>query len=258
MTNLKDVFQNNKAFIPYVVADDPNFDTTVQSILTLADAGADAIEVGIPFSDPVADGPIVQSADLRAFKAGVNTEVVFNIIEKVHQQNDVPIILATYLNIAFKYGYDKFCQRCQQDNIAGIVILDAPVEQYDEIEPAAKKYNVALIPTVTLASEQRIPTIVQHATDLVNLTVNPGTTELTTGLAEQLTTLIKKIKRVRDVPVVINFDANAEQATTLTGIADGIMVGNPTAKLIADNSEFLQQQLTAFAKDIKDAMVVTE
>lgn len=256
MTNLKTILKKQTAFIPYVVADDPNFDTTVQSILTLANNGADLIEIGIPFSDPVADGPAVQAADLRAFQAGVNTEVVFDIVAKVREQSDIPVILATYLNIAFKYGYDKFCQRCQSLNIIGLNILDAPVEEYREIEPAAQKYEVALMPTIAPASEQRIPTIVGHADGAVNLVVAPGTTDLTETLLAQIKHFTQKVQQISDVAVVISFDANTKQAEQLSEVIDGIIIGNPVTELVAENRENLQQQLADLASGIKDALQI--
>ena len=139
MSNLSDVFKNHKAFIPFVVADDPDFATTVKNVVALANGGADIVELGIPFSDPVADGPVIQAADLRAFDAKVRTKTVFEIVEAARKETNVPMVFLTYLNIVFKYGYEAFLKRCADLNVSGLVIPDLPYESRDEIVPIAEK-----------------------------------------------------------------------------------------------------------------------
>ncbi|CAJ1197592.1 tryptophan synthase subunit alpha [Companilactobacillus nantensis] len=257
MSNLKEVFANKKAFIPFVVADDPDIETTVANVLTLAQNGADIVELGIPFSDPVADGPVIQKADLRAFKADVNTNVVFEIVEKIRQKSSVPIVFLTYLNIPFKYGYDKFCQRCQELDISGLVIPDAPIEEQCELKPYAEKYGVDLIPLIAPTSADRIEKIAQSATGFIYVVSSLGVTGVRDELAiQQLSETIERIKKVTDVPAAIGFGIHSsEQAGKLATIADGIIIGSAVVQIVADGGD-VQKNLGEYALSIKDAISV--
>lgn len=254
MTNLTEVFQNNKAFIPFVVADDPDFDMTVDSILTLAQNGADIVELGIPFSDPVADGPVIQAADLRAFSAGVNTETVFEIVEKVRESSSVPLVFLTYANIPFKYGYDEFCRKCQELNVSGLVIPDLPLEEQDEIKPYADEYDIALIPLIAPTSADRIEKIARNATGFIYVVSSLGVTGIRDEIAIQnLSETIDRIRQVTDVPVAIGFGIHSpEQAHTLSEVADGIIIGSAVVKIISEGGADLQKCLAQYVKRIKE------
>ena len=167
MSNLAAIFKNHKAFIPFVVADDPDFDTTVKNIVALAHGGADIVELGIPFSDPVADGPVIQAADLRAFAANVRTKTVFEIVAAARKETAVPIVFLTYLNIVFKYGYDAFLKRCAELKVSGLVIPDLPYESRAEIVPFAEKYGIDIIPLITPTSGHRIEKIAKSASGFI-------------------------------------------------------------------------------------------
>lgn len=257
MSNLKEVFANKKAFIPFVVADDPDFDTTVQSVITLAENGADIVELGIPFSDPVADGPVIQSADLRAFYAGVNTDVVFDIVERAREKTDVPIIFLTYANIAFKYGYEAFCQKCQSLNITGLVIPDLPLEESDELREIATKHNIDLIPLIAPTSGNRIETIAKKATGFIYMVSSLGVTGVREDFSKQLQATIDRIKKVTDVPVAIGFGIHSpEQAAKLSEISDGVIIGSAVVNIIANNTGDVQKDLADYAQSIKDAITI--
>jgi len=252
MTNLKEIFADKKVFIPFVVADDPDVETTVQSILTLAENGADIIELGVPFSDPVADGPVIQKADLRAFAAGVNRNVVFEIVEKVRQTSDVPIIFDTYLNIPFKYGYDKFCQKCQELNIAGLIIPDAPIEEQAELKPFADKYGIDLIPTVAPTSAGRIGKLAQAAEGFIYVISIFGAAGVSDELAtQQLQATVQQIRAVSDVPVV----TATEQAEKVADLVDGILIENAVVKIIAAGGD-VQKNLKEYALNIKNNLSI--
>lgn len=256
MSNLNKVFANKKVFIPFIVADDPDIETTVINVLTLAKNGADIVELGIPFSDPVADGPVIQKVDLRAFKAGVNTNVVFEIVEKIRQKSDVPIIFNTYLNIPFKYGYDKFCQRCQELDVAGLVIPDAPIEEQGELKPFADKHGIDLIPSIAPTSAGRIEMIAQSATGFIYVISPLEAVGISDELAmQQLTATIQKINKVTDVPVVIGSGIHSpEQATKLAAIADGICIDSDVVEIIAGGD--VQNNLSKYTQKIKDSISV--
>jgi len=252
MTNLKEVFADKKAFIPFVVADDPDIETTVQSILTLAENGADIIELGVPFSDPVADGPVIQKADLRAFAAGVNRNVVFEIVEKVRQTSDIPIIFDTYLNIPFKYGYDKFCQKCQELNVVGLIIPDAPIEEQAELKPFADKYGIDLIPTVAPTSAGRIEKLAQTAEGFIYVISIFGAAGVSDELAtQQLQATVQQIRAVSDVPIV----TATEQVEKVAGLVDGILIENAVVKIIAAGGD-VQKNLKEYALNIKNNLSI--
>lgn len=252
MTNLKEVFADKKVFIPFVVADDPDVETTVQSILTLAENGADIIELGVPFSDPVADGPVIQKADLRAFAAGVNRNVVFEIVEKVREISDVPIIFDTYLNIPFKYGYDKFCQKCQELNVAGLIIPDAPIEEQAELKPFADKYGIDLVPTVAPTSAGRIEKLAQAAEGFIYVISIFGATGVSDEMAtQQLQATVQQIRAVSDVPIV----TATEEVGKVAGLVDGILIENAVVKIIAAGGD-VQKNLKEYAGDIKNNLAI--
>lgn len=251
MSNLKNIFKNKKVLIPTVVADDPDIKTTVQNICDLANNGADVVNISIPFSDPVADGPVIQRAYLRAFDAGVNTEVDFDIVKKVREKSLVPIIFTVYLNIAFKYGYDKFCEQCQKLGILGLLIPDATIEEYGEIQPVANKYGVDMIPTIAPTSENRIEKIAKTATGFINY-VTPNPTELSDELLQVLKNEITQAKAVNDIPAVINFDVDSTKDTEkLLNIADGLLINNKVTDIAANNGD-----LVKYITEIKNSISV--
>ncbi|GHP13377.1 tryptophan synthase alpha chain [Lentilactobacillus fungorum] len=255
MSNLSDIFKNHKAFIPFVVADDPDFDTTVKNIIALAKGGADIVEVGIPFSDPIADGPVIQSADLRAFAAGVRTETVFEIVDAARKQTDVPIVFLTYLNVVFKYGYDAFCQRCQQSGVAGLVIPDMPYESRDEILPAATQAGIDIIPLITPTSGHRIEKIARAASGFIYVVSSLGITgernEFFTGLKD----LVANIRQYTDVPTAIGFGVHTpDQAKTMAGIADGVIIGSAIVDIVAKEKQNAPQAIETFTKSVRTAV----
>jgi len=256
MTNLKQIFAQQKVFMPFIVADDPDVETTVASIVTLANNGADVVELGIPFSDPVADGPVIQAADLRAFKAGVKTATVFEIVAKARQLTTVPIVLLTYVNLVYKYGYADFCQQCQTLDISGLVIPDLPLEENAELKAIATQYDVALVPLIAPTSGERIAKIAAQATGFIYVVSAMGVTGQREQFSKQLATTIAQIRAVTDVPVAIGFGIHSPaQAHELGQLADGIIIGSAIVKLMADQPQDLQTQLADYAQSIKQALL---
>lgn len=255
MSNLTEIFKNHKAFIPFVVADDPDFDTTVANIVALADGGADIVEVGIPFSDPIADGAVIQAADLRAFASGVRTKTVFDIIAEARKQTTVPIVFLTYLNIVFKYGYDAFCQKCQALGVSGLVIPDMPYESKAEIMPAANKYGIDIIPLITPTSGHRIEKIAKNATGFIYVVSSLGITGERNEFFNGLKDLVSEIKNYTDVPTAIGFGVHTpEQAKTMASIADGVIIGSAIVDIVAREKQAAPKAVEAFTKAIRSAM----
>ncbi|WP_125587670.1 tryptophan synthase subunit alpha [Companilactobacillus jidongensis] len=250
MNKLEKVFQNKKAFIPFVVADDPDFDSTVKNVLTLANNGADIIELGIPFSDPVADGPVIQKADLRAFDAGVNTNIIFDIVTKIRESTDVPLVFLTYTNVVFKYGYEKFCKRCHELNISGLVIPDLPLEEQGDLAEYTKQYDISLIQLITPTSGDRIGKIAKQAEGFIYMVSSMGVTGQREDFSKRLATTIEEIRKYTDVPVAIGFGIHsAQQAKKLAEIADGIIIGSAVVELLNNGDD-----LAEYSNKIKAAI----
>lgn len=255
MSNLAAIFKNHKAFIPFVVADDPDFDTTVKNIVALAHGGADIVELGIPFSDPVADGPVIQAADLRAFAANVHTKTVFEIVEAARKKTAVPIVFLTYLNIVFKYGYDAFLKRCAELKVSGLVIPDLPYESRTEIVPFAEKYGIDIIPLITPTSGHRIEKIAKSASGFIYVVSSVGITGERDEFFTGLKTLVAEIKRYTDVPTAIGFGIHTpQQAQTMASTADGVIIGSAIVDIVAKEAQNAPAAIEQFTKAIRAAV----
>lgn len=251
MSNLSGIFKNKKVFIPFVVANDPDFETTVTNILTLADSGADIIELGIPFSDPVADGPVIQAADLRAFKSGVTTERVFEIIETVRKHTNIPMVILTYLNIPFKYGFDNFLSRCASLNISGLVIPDLPLESRDDIVPTATKYDIDIIPLITPTSGHRIKKIAEVASGFIYVVSSLGITGQRDNFYDGLENLVSEIRKYTDTPTAIGFGIHTpEQAAEMAKFADGIIIGSAFVDIIGSQGSTSLSKIKKLANNV--------
>ncbi|MDF7638630.1 tryptophan synthase subunit alpha [Lactobacillus sp. ESL0791] len=245
MSNLSEIFKNKKAFIPFIVADDPDAATTVNNILALAEAGADIVELGLPFSDPVADGPVVQAADLRAFKAGVSTKEIFTIVEAVRRKSQVPLVFFTYLNIVFKYGYREFLEKCQQLNIAGLIVPDLPYESRPEIAPLAAEYDIDIIPLIAETSGDRIQKIAQSATGFIYIMASPAPDEMTVKLPR----LLSEVRKYTTLPIVISANVQtAQEFAQAAAIADGVAVSDAFVELVGQQEA--PEKLKEFAQKI--------
>ncbi|WP_283679279.1 tryptophan synthase subunit alpha [Lentilactobacillus sp. Marseille-Q4993] len=255
MSNLADQFKNRKAFIPFVVADDPDFDTTVANIVALANGGADIVELGIPFSDPVADGPVIQKADLRAFDAGVTTEKVFEIVAAARKLTSVPIVFLTYLNIPFKYGYERFLNRCVELNISGLVIPDLPFESKDEIDRYAKPLGIDIISLITPTSKDRVEMIAKEASGFIYVVSSEGITGERDEFYNDLKALIARIRAVTDVPLAIGFGVHTpEQAKSMADIADGVIIGSAIVEVVGQNGKDAPKAVEQFVREIRQGV----
>lgn len=259
MSKLREIFTDHKAFIPFIVADDPNFATTVANVLALADSGADIVELGIPFSDPSADGPVIQDADLRAFAAGVTPDVVFDIVATVRERSTVPIVFLTYVNIPFKYGYARFCQRCQELGILGLVIPDLPYEERNELASIASRYGVDLIPLITPTSAHRVQKIAEAATGFIYVVSALGITGQRDEFAHNLTNLVAQIRQYTDVPTAIGFGIRTPaQAREMSDLADGAIIGSAIVDLVRQHGTAAPRYLAAYTREIRAAINAEE
>lgn len=255
MSRIKDAFVNGKAFIPFITAGDPNLDKTVEYVLEMEKAGADIIEIGIPFSDPTAEGVVIQEANIRSLANGFQMEKLFAAVEKIRQSSDIPLVFMTYINPIFHYGYEAFFKRCQELKVDGFISPDVPYEEKAEIEEVAKKYGVDVISMVSPTSDERITRIAREATGFIYVVSSMGVTGVRSQFSADIDRIVGKIREVTDTPCAIGFGISLpEQAKKMAGIADGAIVGSAIVRIVEKYGEHAAQPLFEYVKEMKEAV----
>jgi len=255
MSRISDAFKNGKAFIPFITAGDPSADFTVKAVLKMVEAGADVIEIGVPFSDPIAEGPVIQEANIRSLGAGMTTDGVFEIVKRIREKSDVPICLMGYLNPVFHYGYDRFFSNCKDAGVDGIIIADLPYEEKAEAEEIAVKYGIEIVSLIAPTSEQRIQMIAKEAKGYIYLVSSMGVTGVRSEITTDVEAIAKAIKQVTDVPVAIGFGISTpEQAADMASKADGAIVGSAIIKMIAKDGEQSLDKVAEYVKSMAAAV----
>ncbi|MDF2820480.1 MAG: tryptophan synthase subunit alpha [Clostridiales bacterium] len=234
MSRVKEAFSQGKAFIAFITAGDPSLDITEELIVKMEEAGADLIEIGIPFSDPVAEGVVIQEADERALATGTTTDKIFGMIERIRQKTQVPLAFMTYVNPIYTYGTDKFLSNCKRCGIDAVIVPDLPFEEKNELKPTCEAYGVDLISLIAPTSHQRIKMIAKEAQGFVYCVSSMGVTgvrnEITTNVGE----MVELVKEVQDIPCAIGFGISTpDQAKEMAQYADGVIVGSAIIKIIA-------------------------
>ncbi|MCI9131587.1 tryptophan synthase subunit alpha [Thomasclavelia cocleata] len=248
MSRIENAFKNKNAFIGFLVAGDPYLEKTVEYILELEKAGASLIQIGIPFSDPIAEGVVVQEANIRALSKNMTTDKVFQIVKEVRKTSDIPICLMTYLNPVFHYGYDKFFKKCQEAGVDGIIIPDCPFEESKEVSDICYKYDVDLISIIAPTSKERILEITKRAKGFIYLVSSMDT-------IETVASTVKEIKTITDLPVVTDFEINdQEQIKYFSNFADGMIVGSAIVNIIKEYGEKANKPLYDHVKSLTEVM----
>ena len=250
---IADVLKTGQGFIGFTVAGDPNFEQSVAYIVAMAEAGADVVEIGIAFSDPAADGPTIMQADLRAAAAGSNTEKVFELIAQVRQRTAVPLVILTYTNPVFKYGYANFLTKMAALDVEGIIMPDMPIEEQATFLAIAEQYERSLIQLVTLQSKARIPEIVKHAAGFIYVVSSLGIT----GARENLTTasrdLAAAVREHTTVPTAIGFGISRPDQVKQFDYADAVIAGSAIVDIIANHPDTAADAIKSFVSDMKNA-----
>lgn len=253
--SIKDAFSNGKAFIGFLTAGDPTIEKTVEYVLAMADAGCDLVEIGIPFSDPVAEGPVIQEANLRALANNTNTDDVFETIRRIREKSDIPLVFLTYINPVFHYGYEKFFKRCSELDVNGIISPDLPYDEKDEILDVAVRNGVDVISLIAPTSKERIQMIAGDASGFIYVVSSLGVTGMRSEIRTDLKTILEDIKEVTDVPAAVGFGINTpEQAENIAKIADGVIVGSAIVNIIGEHGENAREPLVKYVKSMKDAI----
>ena len=255
MSKITDVFKKGKAFIPFITAGDPNLDITVKLVPKMAEAGADIIELGIPFSDPVAEGIVIQKADERALAAGITTDKIFDAVKKIREQTDIPLAFMTYVNPVYVYGPDKFFSNCAQYGIDGVIIPDLPYEEKDEIYPYSSKYGIDLISLIAPTSKERIQMIAKDAQGFIYCVSSMGVTGVREHIDTDIASMINMVKEVSDIPCAVGFGISTpQQASEIAAVGDGVIVGSAVVKIIDEYGSESIDPVIEYIKNMKKAV----
>ena len=250
MNRVQEVFQN-KAFIPFVTAGVANLDVTERLIVAMAEAGADLIEIGIPFSDPVAEGIVIQEADQRALAAGTTTDKIFDMVKRVRTKTDVPLAFMTYINPVFVYGADRFMEHAVEAGVDALIVPDMPFEEREELLPACKAHGMTLIYLAAPTSSQRVKAIARETEGFVYCVSSLGVTGVRS--------MVKMVKEANNVPCAVGFGISTpDQARRMAAAADGVIVGSAIVKLVAKYGEDCVEPVSRYVREMKAAVMEAE
>ena len=255
MNKIHSAFENKKAFIGFLTAGDPTFEDSYNNIMAMVRGGADLIEIGIPFSDPIAEGVVIQEANIRALSHGMTTDRAFELAEKVRKSTDIPICFMTYLNPVFKYGYDRFFERCRQIGVDGLICPDMPFEEKHEAADIARKYDISVISLIAPTSEERIKMIAEEAEGFIYIVSSMGVTGVRGEIKTDLGHIMEAVKKYAKVPAAIGFGiSKPEQAKKMSELSDGVIVGSAIVKLVAQYGSEAPEHIYEYVKSMKDAI----
>ena len=262
---IKSAFEHGKAFIPFITAGDPSLDVTEELILACEEAGADLIEIGIPFSDPTAEGPVIQAANERALSGGVTTEKIMDMVVRIREKSDIPLVFMTYANVVFSYnggssqttsGAEGFLKKCSEIDMQGLILPDVPFEEKAEFDATCKKYGIDLISLVAPTSQERIEMIAKEASGFLYCVSSLGVTGMRSTITTDVGAMTKLAKQANpELPTAIGFGiSSAETAKAMSEKADGVIVGSAIVKLIAEHGDKAVPYVKDFVSELKGAV----
>lgn len=255
MSKIKSAFENGKAFIPFITCGDPDLDTTEKIVREAVKNGADLIELGIPFSDPTAEGPVIQGANIRALAGGVTTDKIFDMVRKLREDLSIPMVFMTYANVVFSYGAEKFISTCHYIGIDGLILPDLPYEEKDEFLPICEKYDVDLISLIAPTSDKRIGVISKDAKGFIYIVSSLGVTGTRSEITTDLGSVVSVIRQNTDVPCAVGFGISTpEQAYKMASLSDGAIVGSAIIKIIEKYGKDSPKHVGEYIKSMKDAL----
>ena len=235
MSKIGKAFEGKKAFIPFITCGDPDIETTEKIVRQAVAAGASLIELGIPFSDPTAEGPVIQNANIRALAAGTTTDGVFELVKKLRKDITIPLVFMTYANVIFSYGAEDFIKTCRDIGIDGLILPDLPFEEKEEFLPVCQKYDVDLISMIAPTSKDRIAMIAKEASGFIYLGSSLGVTGVRSTIDTDLGSIVDIIRENTDVPCAIGFGISTpEQASKMAKISDGVIVGSAIIRIMEE------------------------
>lgn len=249
---------SKKAFIPFITAGDQGIDTTEKYIRTMAMAGASLIEIGIPFSDPVAEGPVIQDASERALSTGITTDDIFDMVKRLRTGTEpltIPLVFMTYLNPIYVYGVESFMTRCEEVGIQGVIVPDCPLEEKQELSHQAKAHGVSVISLIAPTSEQRIEEIASQAEGFVYCVSSLGVTGIRSDIKTDIASIVQQIRQYTDIPVAVGFGISTpEQAKAMAAVSDGAIVGSAIVKQIGEWGTNGEEELYEYVRSMIEAV----
>ena len=255
MSKIRKAFENGKAFIPFITCGDPDLETTKAAAKAAAANGADLIELGIPFSDPTAEGPVIQGANLRALTGGVTTDAIFGLVRRLREEITIPMVFMTYANVVFSYGADSFIKTCAEIGIDGLILPDLPFEEKEEFLPICRKYGVDLVSLIAPTSQNRIAMIAREAEGFIYVVSSLGVTGVRSEIKTDIASMIKVIRENTDVPCAVGFGISTpEQAKQMADLSDGAIVGSAIVKLLEQYGTEAPAKIGAYVREMKAAL----
>ncbi len=253
---IREAFLKGKVFIPFLTCADPDLETTGKLVKAAVEKGADIIELGIPFSDPTAEGPVIQGANVRALQGGVTTDRIFEFVRELRKEIIVPFVFMTYANVVFSYGAEEFISICQEIGVDGIILPDLPFEEKEEFAPVCKKYGVALISMIAPTSDKRIAMIAREAEGFIYIVSSLGVTGARSEITTDLSSIVKVVRENTDVPCAIGFGISTPgQAEKMAKIADGVIVGSAIVKQVGEYGRDAVPVVAEYVKGMKEAVL---
>ena len=252
MSKIAAAFDHGKAFIAFITCGDPDLETTGRAVRAAVANGADLIELGIPFSDPTAEGPVIQEANLRALKAGTTTDRIFDFVQELRRDVTVPMVFMTYANVIFSYGAEKFISTCEKIGIDGLILPDLPFEEKEEFLPLCRQYHVDLVSLSAPTSEDRVALLAREAEGFIYRVSSLGVTGTRSEITTDLKPIIRIIRENAKVPVAIGFGTSQpEQAKAMAAISDGAIVGSAIEKILAQYGKDAPEHIGVYVNSMK-------
>ena len=250
-----DAFNNKKAFIAFITCGDPDIETTEKLIIEMAGSGADLIELGIPFSDPTAEGPVIQEANIRALKGGITTDKIFDMVRRIRDKVNIPLVFMTYANVVYSYGTERFIKTAAEIGMNGLILPDIPFEEKSEFSVPCDKYGLDFISLVAPTSKDRIATIAKEAVGFVYCVSSLGVTGVRSSISTNVSEIVNLIREATDVPVAIGFGISTpEQAHDMSLCADGVIIGSAIVKIIGEYGQDCVPHVCEYVRSIKQAL----
>lgn len=255
MSKIHQAFDHGKAFIAFLTCGDPDLETTAAAVRAAAGAGADLIELGIPFSDPTAEGPVIQGANLRALKGGVTTDKVFALVKELRKDVTIPLVFMTYANVVFSYGAERFLAKCAEAGVDGLILPDLPFEEKEEFLPACRKYGVDLISMIAPTSADRVAMIAREAEGFLYLVSSLGVTGERSEISTDLAAIVQTVRASTETPCAVGFGISTpEQARAMAALSDGAIVGSAIVRIFEQYGKEAPERVGRYVRAMKQAV----
>ena len=255
MSKIHQAFEKGKAFIAFITCGDPDLETTAAVVRAATENGADLIELGIPFSDPTAEGPVIQGANLRALQGGVTTDKIFDLVRELRKDVSIPMVFMTYANVVYSYGAERFIRTCREIGIDGLILPDVPFEEKEEFLPLCHRYGVDLVSLIAPTSENRIAEIAAEAEGFLYIVSSLGVTGTRSEITTDLASIVSVVRRHIRIPCAVGFGISTpEQARKMADVSDGAIVGSAIIKILEKYGRDAAPEVGNYVRSMKDAL----